>query len=318
MNPCRIIFLVLLSGPVFAECGGQSVNQSATSGSAAGGGSSDASASGVSAGSGSGSGESISSGSSSAGQTSGATSGNSQMSGSTSGNASGSGTTQSSGMQDGGSPDGGDAGGRAPDTCTSTADCPGGACWLHLDGHRACVQAASVSQLEACFNDATPCCLHDADCAQTGKTTPRCLPHRDVAQDFCGGAQPVGNVCSYDQCSVDFDCNSGKPAGAMVATCLPAGALVDRFNSDRASLYNAVCGYGVCRTDADCTLHPGGQCQFGLVNPNGMCSLSDVLYCAYPSDPCQTSDNFMGNACYCVPTANDQGQQCGKAPPMYP
>jgi hypothetical protein len=306
MKVCRIVLRVSFSGAVLLACGGQSANPG--SGSAASGSSSDASSSGLSAGS----------GSSSTGTASGGTTSGSGGSGSASGNASGSGTTQSSGTQDGGSPEGDDDGGPPPDTCTSPADCPGGACWLHLDGHRACVKAATVLELDMCFNDATPCCMHDADCAQAGKSNARCLPDRNVAQDFCGGAQPAGNVCSYDKCSVDSDCNSGKPAGATVATCLPAGALVDSFNSDQASLYNAVCAYGVCRTDADCMLHSGGRCQFGLANPNGMCSLSDVLYCAYPSDPCQTSGNFMGNACYCVPNANDQGQQCGKAPPMYP
>jgi hypothetical protein len=140
-----------------------------------------------------------------------------------------------------------------------------------------------------------------------------------VAVNFCGGAIPFGNVCSHDECLNDSDCAANKPAGAAVATCLPAGALADPGNSDHHSLYNATCAYGACRTNADCTLHPGGHCQYGIAATGGMCNLNSVLFCAYPSDPCQVSANYAPSApCYCAPNANDQGQSCGKPPPAYP
>jgi len=133
-----------------------------------------------------------------------------------------------------------------------------------------------------------------------------------VEENFCGGALPAGNTCRYDQCSVDADCTAQAPAGATVATCVPSGAF---------GLYNSACIYGGCRTDADCTRHPGGQCQYGLAATNGVCNLVDVLFCAYPNDPCQTGTNgttgCVGDM-ICVPDADYQGRQCGKPPPAYP
>jgi hypothetical protein len=167
-----------------------------------------------------------------------------------------------------------------------------------------------------------PCCSKDADCTQAGKANARCLPLFDVAQNFCGGALPAGNVCRYDQCSADLDCAAGKPAGVTVATCFPAGAPPSHV-ADAPTLYNSACVYGVCRTDADCTLHPGGQCLYGLAATNGVCNLNYVLFCAYPSDPCQTGPTGVmgctnaGNSA-CVPNANYQGRACGKPPPAYP
>jgi hypothetical protein len=154
----------------------------------------------------------------------------------------------------------------------------------------------------------TMCCSKDADCAETGKTDARCLPLVDVEQNFCGGAVPAGNVCRYDQCADDADCKAQTPIGATVATCLPSG-IFDH--------YNTACAYGVCRTDADCTKHPGGSCEYGLAATNGVCSLNDVLFCAYPSDPCQTTTG-CDNGMICVPNADYQGRECGKPPPAYP
>jgi hypothetical protein len=157
------------------------------------------------------------------------------------------------------------------------------------------------------------CCSKDADCAETGKTDARCLPLIDVEENFCGGAVPAGNVCRYDQCADDADCKAQTPTGATVATCLPSGAF---------GRYNTACVYGGCRTDADCTKHPGGQCQYGLAATNGVCNLNDVLFCAYPSDPCQTGANGTTTGCangmICVPNADYQGRECGKPPPAYP
>ena len=331
----RAVLVLVVFASTQAACGGQAASHGNDSGASTVGSSAGSSAGGVSGVSGASSGSSsagMASGSTSSGSAStgtsasglvsaGSSSGTSQTgSASGAGGASGSGTTLGSGSQDGGSS--GADGGRPPDTCTSSANCPGGACWLHLDGHKACVQPVATPQLDTCFDGGPfPCCSNDAACKQAGKTNARCLPDIDVAVDFCGGAVPFSNVCRYDECSVDSDCVAQKPAGATVATCLPAGALVDAFNSNRDSRYNATCAYGVCRTDADCTLHPGGQCTFGLAATGGKCSLVDVLFCAYPSDPCQGngfSQTACGGAGYCVPNANNQGRQCGQGPPAYP
>jgi hypothetical protein len=152
--------------------------------------------------------------------------------------------------------------------------------------------------------------MKDTDCTQAGKANARCLPLIDVIENFCGGAFPAGNACRYDQCQTDTDCRAAAPAGAAVSTCVPSGAL---------GVYNSTCVSGGCRTDSDCTLHGGGRCQYGQAATNGVCSLRNVLFCAYPSDPCgNASSPACPSGMICVPNDNYQGRQCGKAPPAYP
>jgi hypothetical protein len=204
-----------------------------------------------------------------------------------------------------------DAGADHPaDTCGQAGDCQGGTCWLQLDGAKACVQPRATPTLGACQSGQAGCCMKDTDCTQPADSNGRCLPLFDVVENFCGGAVPVGNVCRYDQCKVDADCKATAPAGATVSTCVPSGAF---------GLYNATCVSGGCRTDGDCTLHAGGRCQYGQAATNGVCALRNVLYCAYPSDPCGNADSSpCTGGMICVPNDNYQGRQCGKAPPAYP
>jgi hypothetical protein len=197
---------------------------------------------------------------------------------------------------------GGGAGGMAGDKCEQDANCASGVCWQQLDGVRACFAHTAAPMLQSCQFAGTTCCMADADC--TEKAHGRCVPKNSIPN--CGGAVPVGNTCLYDQCATDADCKAGMPAGATVATCLPA----------IQGRQTTVCAYGACRTHADCTKHPGGACTYGLGPTHGQCSLVDVLFCAYPSDPCPAQ------ACtfpmVCVPNDNYQGRQCGQGPPMYP
>jgi hypothetical protein len=201
-------------------------------------------------------------------------------------------------------PDGG------ADTCLQAVGCAGGSCWEALDGGNGCVTPVPTPTLTTCQPGDTTCCLKDADCTQS--TNGRCLPLLDVKENFCGGAVPLGNVCRYDQCRGDADCTAQAPAGATVSTCVPSGAF---------GLYNATCVYGGCRTDADCGLHPGGSCQYGQAATNGVCSLREVLFCAYPSDSCQVVNNTT-TGCpsgkICVPKSSYQGRECGAPPPEYP
>ena len=197
-----------------------------------------------------------------------------------------------------------------PDTCAQAADCPGGTCWEGLNGTKACVTPVPSPTLMTCQTADTTCCLKEADCTQS--TNGRCLPLLDVKENFCGGAIPLGNVCRYDQCRGDADCTAQAPAGATVSACVPSGAF---------GLYNATCVYGGCRTDADCSLHPGGSCQYGQAATNGVCSLRNVLFSAYPSDSCQVTNNAT-TGCpsgkICVPKSSYQGRECGAPPPEYP
>jgi hypothetical protein len=218
------------------------------------------------------------------------------------------GAAGSTGLAGAGGASGG-AGGNAANQCDSA--CAGGTCWLQLDGARACVAPRATPTLSSCQGGSTTaCCTMDADCTAMAKG--RCLPLFNVAENFCGGAFPQGNVCRYDKCASDADCVGGKPAGATIATCLPSGAL---------NTYFATCAYGICRTNADCTKHPGGKCTYGQAPTNGVCSLHNELFCAYPTDPCgvgsATPTSCMGGQ-ICVPADDGQGRLCGKGPPQYP
>jgi hypothetical protein len=192
--------------------------------------------------------------------------------------------------------------GMSADKCAHDSDCAPGVCWLQLDGVRACVPLTTPPVLQSCQYAGTPCCMSDADCTQ--KANGRCVPKNYIPN--CGGAVPVGNTCVYDQCATDADCKTAPPAGATVATCLPA--IQGRVTK--------ICGYGGCRTNLDCTKHPGGLCQFGRGPTHGQCSLYDEFFCAYPSDPCPAQTCAFPMVC--VPNDDYQGRQCGPGPPMYP
>jgi hypothetical protein len=205
-------------------------------------------------------------------------------------------------------PTDGGAADHPPDTCSQASDCPGGACWQQLDGSKACVKPRATPPLGSCPNGDPACCTKDGDCSQ--QSGGRCLPLLQVKENFCGGAVPLGNACRYDQCRADADCKASAPAGAKVSACVPSGAL---------DTWVATCVHGGCRTDADCVLHAGGRCQYGQAATNGQCVLRNVFFCAYPSDPCGTLEaKPCSGGQICVPNADYQGRQCGKAPPAYP
>jgi hypothetical protein len=214
----------------------------------------------------------------------------------------------SSGGQAGTASDAG-SGGSTASGC-APGDCPGGTCWQRLDGGKECVDARADVPREMCQSFDQMCCTSDTAC--TAHAGGHCVSRLASALS-CGGARPFGNACSYDACVTDADCMPGLPAGATVAACIPAGAL---------GLHAASCRYGGCRTDADCTLHPGGTCELGLAaTHNGMCDLRQVLFCAYPTDPCQArygSCPQNAGPLVCAPEESYQGRHCVPAPPAYP
>jgi hypothetical protein len=190
-------------------------------------------------------------------------------------------------------------------------ECPGGVCWQRLDGGKECLDPHATVPREMCPSFDQTCCMADTDCTQHAGG--HCVS-RLASTLGCGGARPFGNGCLYDACTTDADCAAGKPAGATVAACIPTGAL---------GLHTATCIYGGCRTDADCTLHPGGSCQFGLAaTHDGACDLRQVLYCGYPTDPCQarygSCPTDAGPGPVCVPEESYQGRRCVPPPPAYP
>jgi hypothetical protein len=195
------------------------------------------------------------------------------------------------------------------DTCTQPSDCLDGTCWLQLNGAKTCIKRPASPTLRMCPQGEPTCCTGDGDCtlaADGGQTDKgRCLPRTSP----CGGAVPIGNICQFDECRTDADCTAKMPAGATVAICAPAGAL----NHDSAG-----CVYGGCRTDADCTRSPGGRCSYALADTGGACVVRNVLFCAYPNDPCTMTGGCSPPAMICVPSADYQGRRCGKGLPMYP
>jgi hypothetical protein len=54
-----------------------------------------------------------------------------------------------------------------------------------------------------------------------------------------------------------------------------------------------------------------------LADTGGACSVRNVLFCAYPSDPCSATSGCTFPM-ICVPNDDYQGRRCGKGLPMYP
>jgi hypothetical protein len=205
-----------------------------------------------------------------------------------------------------------------PSTCSPDSGCgPGETCWLGLDGAHRCaryhVRPASpvpswVSSCEPADGGfpgdvppATGCCTHDDQC--TAQPRGRCVP-----VSHCGG---VTGRRAYGVCSYNLWCTSDAECGERRA-CLP--------NSPGSSTW-PVCVGGACRTSADCTRKPGGQCLLG--HTGGACGGGYfVLYCSYPSDVCRVANN--GNDCptgdrmQCVPAEDGHGTRCQPDPGQPP
>ncbi len=141
--------------------------------------------------------------------------------------------------------------------------------------------------------------MSDADC--TASTNRSMLAASVVYVSRAVAERSPVTPCTYDECATDADCKAGMPATVARAACVPAGAL---------GRTNAACVYGACRTNADCTKHPGGTCQYGLAAPFGRCVFDDVLFCAYPSDPCPAQ--ACASLMKCYPNDDDQGRSCGQ------
>jgi hypothetical protein len=205
---------------------------------------------------------------------------------------------------------GGDAGASggagAADSCQTWEDCASAVCWEGLDGIRACLDAPTLPAPVECFGSDSDCCTLDSECTDEG--TAWCVPNASVTLS-CGGAIPSGNTCLRGECGEDVECAPSLPAGATVAMCAPRGAF---------GLFAATCVYGGCRTNADCTLHDGGECRYELAATHQGCDLHYVLFCAYPNDPCQERHGSCDSPMVCAPEDDYQGRHCVPPPPMYP
>jgi hypothetical protein len=111
-------------------------------------------------------------------------------------------------------------------------------------------------------------CCEDSDC-DGGDSPGYCYAFQF---NYCGGAAPPDvNVCRYDECQSNADCQAGQ-------ACAPRGF---------AGLDRNRCITALCNTDADCDTRAGGQCT-PLGGPNA-CAAFNGFYCTYDDDVCRSS-----------------------------
>jgi hypothetical protein len=200
-------------------------------------------------------------------------------------------------------------------TCSEDAGCAAGeTCWLTPSGARACarfteppagpVPGASCDPGPLPGDQPPPrCCTDDRQCTE--------LPRgRCVAQTFCGGmARKTWSVCQYGVwCTADADCRQS-------GSCLPPPFSGTSWPQ---------CLAGFCRTSADCTRRPGGECV--LDRPSGSCATRFAsLYCRYPGDVCRAET--AARDCHtdggvptwaCIPGTDGHGTRCVIDPPPPP
>lgn len=205
---------------------------------------------------------------------------------------------------------------RPASTCEDDRDCGGGQrCWLGLSSARSCVsftvpEPAEASGADSCDLGPVPgerrpldCCNHDRQCTER----PRGLCQ---LQTSCGGAAPLRTfaACQYDAwCTEDAHCRNG-------AICVPASLLGGGPPQ---------CLQGVCRTSADCTRHPGGECVVDV--PQTCDRRFRSLYCRYPADVCFVGKFAAGcqidggaRMYECIPAADGHGTRCVPDPGLPP
>lgn len=179
-------------------------------------------------------------------------------------------------------------------------------------------------------SESNPCAQADWDCIPIAATGPEayhtcqpstaaapgcdtieppdnCCQHADCTMDpsgtcvigpifYCGGVQPViANVCLYDECANDTDCQPDQ-------FCLPPRVLAEPV---------ARCAFAECRLDSDCASRAGGQCEAFFDPCNGRFS---GFYCTYDDSACRTNEDCPGpndapNATFCSP-GPDGATQC--------
>lgn len=184
----------------------------------------------------------------------------------------------------------------AGSTCQTDAQC---------GADQACAPA-SIGEPCACLDrparqrsecPADVCCA-DAECpAEPGRGAVCTLERTDRQQVGCGGAAPgPANQCLSDACVEDADCGGGQACvragqyGFVVSTCVPSH----------------------CRSDADCTDHPGGECT-----PFFVACRNAGFWCTYTEDPCRTDADCRdgGEPRFCQPVAGEPTRCVVEGPP---
>jgi hypothetical protein len=144
--------------------------------------------------------------------------------------------------------------------CSTDADCLGAPCAeLAPGGLKICLLPPCPTECVPAPGIGTVQCCPEAGCGPGSECIATWL-----------GCDPMAAIpeCSstVDACTTDADCGDG-------GTCLPVGA----FGSTARQ-----CAYLRCKSDADCTEHPGGRCIFaGDINEctsQIVCTYNDCDY----------------------------------------
>lgn len=191
-------------------------------------------------------------------------------------------------------------------TCSGDGGCADGqTCWLAPSGAHTCewFGVPPPSPTNTTCDGGVPtgggggaCCTHDDQCTQG-------VRGRCQEPILCGGAVPphVSSSCAYNAwCRDDGDCVKGT-------TCTPISLTGAQLPQ---------CLGGACRTSADCTRAPGGEC---VVYRQRQCfSYASAFYCQYPGDVCRigsadrdcATDAGVVRSWVCVPRPDGHGTRC--------
>lgn len=198
-------------------------------------------------------------------------------------------------------------------TCSPTEGCDAGTCWLSHTGAHVCVHFTVPPA------GAPPGTVCDAGRPEERALEGCCISHdqcpqpfgRCMARPYCGGVsgRQVFAYCVQDAwCTGDGDCEKG-------GVCTPTSVL----GGDRPR-----CVYGSCRTSADCTRGPGGECLLGVVGGGPCSSGYTQRYCHYANDVCHPfvgGTDCPGESQFgwtCRPKQDGHGTQCVERAPTPP
>jgi hypothetical protein len=190
-----------------------------------------------------------------------------------------------------------------PSTCDPATGCgDGGTCWQLTSGAYSCVFFQPVPGMavtgDRCDGGLDPrvrdrdgtCCIDDSEC--TDRPQGRC-----ALNPAHGGMPPApGRHCDYTGwCTKDEDCGASS-------FCAPGyfGGV------DEPS-----CITRRCRTSADCTDGPAGECVVFAVRETCTTRGYATVYCRYANDVCRV-DRSGGcpHGSYCAVRSDGQGTAC--------
>ena len=174
--------------------------------------------------------------------------------------------------------------------CETDTDCGNGTCIAVVDNStdiKVCQQAPPTT-MHSCdysigeFEMMNECC-DNVDCVDSLGNSGYCLAY---SVNYCGGPPPPeSNVCRYDECQQDSDCQTGK-------VCLDKGVLGEAINR---------CVVADCTSHSDCSDSIGGRCSAVYNSP----TCGDlVLTCTDQESECRHYNDCNSGQNLCVKSSN--------------